>query len=393
MRAYPSWLLLVAGSAVVASSAPVQGRQPPLGIAVAQAKREAAAAELLRQRAERAAGEARGEAERLRLQRLAAAQAISAQEARISSADAEALLLRARLGAQRQALAREQAPVSSLLAGLAMIGRRPPLTLLAGANSPRELIKVKALVEAITPHIRARSAALATRLDEGRALEQAALAARGRAVQSRELLQRHKVELAALEARALQLAERSGAQAAGAGDVVLVREEQAALLERQGASGRRSSALAAELARLGPAPARPGAARSSPPPLNYLLPARAPISEGLGNLSDSGIRSRGVLLATRRGTPVVAPASGTVLFSGPFRDYDGLVIIDHGGGWRSILVNVGTVTARGSTVAIGERLGTALGPVEVQLQHRGRPVSAAIIAGSSALLSKDPKSR
>jgi carboxyl-terminal processing protease len=39
------------------------------------------------------------------------------------------------------------------------------------------------------------------------------------------------------------------------------------------------------------------------------------------------------------------------------------------------------------------RLGTALGPVEVQLQHRGRPVSAAIIAGSSALLSKDLKSR
>ena len=27
-------------------------------------------------------------------------------------------------------------------------------------------------------------------------------------------------------------------------------------------------------------------------------------------------------------------------FSGPFRDYDGVLIIDHGGGWMSLIVNV-----------------------------------------------------
>lgn len=387
------WVLLAAGSAAVASSAPVQHQQQPLDLAVAQAKREAAAAEALQQRAERAAGEARGEAQRLRLQQLAAAQAIAAEEARISSADAEALLLRTRLGAQRQALAKERAPVSSLLAGLAMIGRRPPLTLLAGADSPQELVKVKLLVEAIAPHIRARSAALSARLDHGRALEQAALAARGRAVESRAQLERRKMELAELETRALELAARSGTQAAGAGDVVIAREEQAMLLERQGAGGRRSLAMAAELARFGPAPQRPGAAPTPRPPLAYRLPAAAPVRVGLGNLSDSGVRSRGVTLATRRGTRIAAPASGTILFAGPFKEYDGIVIIDHKAGWRSVLVNVGSAAAKGSTVGIGEPLGTALGPVEVQLQHHGKPVSAAIIAGSSALLSKAPKSR
>lgn len=387
------WVLLAAGSAAVASSAPVQHQQQPLDLALAQAEREAAAAEALRQRAERAAGEARGEAQRLRLQQLAAAQAIAAEEARISSTDAEALLLRTRLGAQRQALAKERAPVSSLLAGLAMIGRRPPLTLLAGADSPQELVKVKLLVEAIAPHIRGRSAALAARLDHGRAFEQAALAARGRAVESRAQLERRKVELAGLETRALRLAARSGTQAAGAGDMVIAREEQAMLLERQGAGGRRSLAMAAELARLGPAPQRPGAEPTIRPPLAYRLPAAAPVREGLGNLSDSGVRSRGVTLATRRGARIAAPASGTILFAGPFKEYDGIVIIDHNAGWRSVLVNVGSAAAKGSTVGIGEPLGTALGPVEVQLQHRGKPVSAAIIAGSSALLSKAPKSR
>lgn len=388
-----SLLVLVAGSGAVAASAPVQSEQQPLDLAVQQARREAAAAEALQQRAERAAQAARGDAERLRLQQLAAAQAIAFEEARISSADAEALLLRARLSAGRQALARQQAPVSSLLGGLAMIARRPPLALLAGADSPRDLIKVKLLVAAITPHIQARSAALAARLNQGRALEQAALAARGRAVRSRQQLEQRKLELAALESKALQLAEQSGGQAVGAGDVMIARGEQAALLERRGASGRRSTALAAELARLGAAPAGPGRAQPQPPPpLDYRLPAPARVTEGLGNLSDNGVRSRGVTLATLPGAAIVAPASGTIVFSGPFRDYDGIVIIDHGGGWRSVLVNVGSTAARGDKVAIGARLGTALGPVEVQLQHRGRPVSAAIIAGSSALLSKASKS-
>jgi septal ring factor EnvC (AmiA/AmiB activator) len=382
------WLLLAAGSAAVASSAPRQSEQPPLDVEIQQARQEAAAAEALRQRAERAAGEARGEAERLRLQQLAAAQAIAAEEARISSADAEARLLRARLEAQRQALARARAPTSSLLAGLVIIGRRPPLTLLAGADSPRELVKVKLLVDAIAPHIAERSSALAAQLESGRALEQAALAARSRALSSRRQLEQRKVELAALETKALQLAEESGGQALGAGDIALTREEQAALLERQGASGRRSRALAAELARLGPAPVPFGPRPLPRPPLDYRLPVAAPVIEGLGTLNANGVRSRGVTLATRRGAAITAPASGTILFAGPFREYDGVVIIDHGNGWRSVLVNVGSSAARGSRITIAQALGTALGPTEVQLQHRGRPVSAAIIAGSSALLSK-----
>ena len=66
-------------------------------------------------------------------------------------------------------------------------------------------------------------------------------------------------------------------------------------------------------------------------------------------------------------------------------------IIDHGNGWKSVLVNAGTKLRRGVTVAIGEQLGIALGPVEIQLQHRGLAVSPALIAGSSAVLSNGSK--
>lgn len=393
MRALsPTWVLLAAGSAAIAASTPVQPQRLPLDMQIRQARQEAAAAEAEQKRAERAAAEARNEAARLHLEQIAAAQAIAAEEARISSADAEAQLLRARLTLQRRQLAQQRAPLSSLLAGLALMGQRPALIMLADARSPEELVKVKLLLEAVTPTIRARSAALAAELGRGQALEQAALAARARALRSRDELDRRKLRLARLEVRASELAEKRGGEALGAGDVLIAREEEAARLEREGSGAPLAVGVARQLARLGPAPIRPGSAPPPRPPLAYRLPAAAPVLEGLGSLSETGVRSRGLTLATRRGRPVVAPAAGTILFAGPFQDYDGVVIIDHGSGWRSVLVNVGSPAAKGSRIGTGQPLGAAFGPIEVQLQHQGRPVSAALIAGSSALLSNEPKS-
>ncbi len=126
-------------------------------------------------------------------------------------------------------------------------------------------------------------------------------------------------------------------------------------------------------------------------PFAYVLPVQAQVGEGLGAVDDSGVRSRGISFATYRGAPVVAPASGVVRFSGPFRDYDGIVIIDHGGGWLSLIVNVSTALTPGDKVDLGDPLGRALGPIEVELSHNGQRFSPALIAGSSQTLSKTMK--
>jgi septal ring factor EnvC (AmiA/AmiB activator) len=105
----------------------------------------------------------------------------------------------------------------------------------------------------------------------------------------------------------------------------------------------------------------------------------------------SGVRSRGLTLATGRGTPVIAPAGGVVRFSGPFRDYDGVVIIDHGGGWLTLLLNVASQAKTGTRIRAGQPIGRALGPVGVELSQNGRRVSPAIIAGSSGSLSNNAK--
>jgi septal ring factor EnvC (AmiA/AmiB activator) len=89
--------------------------------------------------------------------------------------------------------------------------------------------------------------------------------------------------------------------------------------------------------------------------------------------------------------PVTAPAGGTVKFAGPFRDYDGVLIIDHGGGWLSVIVNVASPLHPGDRVALGQEIGRALGPLQVELSQNGHRISPALIAGSSQTMSKDPK--
>ena len=88
---------------------------------------------------------------------------------------------------------------------------------------------------------------------------------------------------------------------------------------------------------------------------------------------------------------VTAPADGVVRFAGPFRDYDGVLIVDHGGGWLSVIVNVASELHAGDRLRLGDPVGRALGPLEVELSHNGLRISPALIAGSSVSLSKSPK--
>ena len=125
--------------------------------------------------------------------------------------------------------------------------------------------------------------------------------------------------------------------------------------------------------------------------VSYILPANVPVTTGLGSVSESGVSSRGLTLATPRGLPVVAPAAGIVRFSGPFRNFDGIVLIDHGNGWMSVLLNIVSPLKAGSRVRLGDPIGRSLGPLGVELSQNGRRVSPAIIAGSSQTLSKGSK--
>ena len=385
-------LLLLLPVLAAAASAPVQPRVETVDEALKRARAEASAADARVRTLEQAAGRARDDASRLRARQAAAAEAISAAEARISAADAQARIIAARLSIQRARLREQQRPTASLLAGLAMMARRPPLLALADGASTDEFVRVRLLLDASLPVIRRRSAILSARLARGQNLERGVIAARQASAQSRAALVERRAAFARLEQQALLSAEDSGHAAINAGDVAIASNEELEELAGDAESVRSGAQLARELAALGPAPFGPAPNKRRPsPPIAYRLPVAAPLLQGLGEIDDSGVRSRGLTFATRRGRPVVIPATGIIRFAGPFRAYDGIVIIDHGGGWMSLILNVATSLPAGTRVRGGDPLGRALGRLGVELSHNGQHLSPALIAGSSATLSNTAK--
>jgi septal ring factor EnvC (AmiA/AmiB activator) len=379
---------------LLAASAPVARAPSPISSALERARAEQAAAAAEARRLEQVAAKAQGEAARLRAEQAAAAQALEAAEARITVADAELRALAVTLAAHRAELQRRQQPISSLLAGLAMMARRPPLIAIAEQASTDDYVKVWMLLDSTLPVIRRRTAALSAELASDRQLERQTAGARKELAASRQDLLVRRERFAALEQRAIQSADRAGGQALNAGDVALAAGEDIGRLRNAEIDRRSAWATAAEVEALDPAPQRPVAGTETGPAfptIAYRLPALAPLTDGWGEVSRSGVKSRGTTLATARGAPIVAPASGVIRFSGPFGQHDGVVIIDHGGGWKSLLLDVSSPLKVGQRVTIGQPLGRALGPISVELSQNGRRLSPALIAGSSGSLSNARK--
>ena len=90
----------------------------------------------------------------------------------------------------------------------------------------------------------------------------------------------------------------------------------------------------------------------------FTLPLAGSVVAGFGAEQPGLPRSRGLTIAVRPGAQAVAPAAGRVAFAGPYRGYGQIVIIEHGGGWTSLVTGLAALDA-----SVGQRLvpGSPLG--------------------------------
>jgi murein DD-endopeptidase MepM/ murein hydrolase activator NlpD len=118
----------------------------------------------------------------------------------------------------------------------------------------------------------------------------------------------------------------------------------------------------------------------------FLLPARGVLTSGFGYRWHPIFRIRrmhtGIDIAAPRGTPVMAAASGGVLYTGWFGGYGKIVVLDHGGGvstlyghLSAILVPKGRRVTRGQVIGRVGSTGYSTGPhVHFEVRINGRPV-------------------
>ncbi len=350
-------------------------------LADARAQKLTAAAEAATEAAQKTASEAAALAARIQQ----AEAGIEAARARLAIAKDKRARLTARLAAKQE-------PTARLAAALQTAARRPLALAALQPGSLEDVVHVRAVMASAVPQIRARTASLRADLDRGRALEAQASAAVEQLRSGESALLQRRSQLAALEqqqrlasrttqAAALREAERALALAEEArdldglvgklGEVAMLRDELAALP----GPVLRPADLAAPLP---PEPA-PAPSASAPPPSDFQLPVQGRTLVGFGAKRESGLASTGLTLAPARQAQVVAPARGRVAFAGAYRGFGRIVIIEHAGGWTSLVTGLERVdVAVGDAVIGGSPVGRAAGgasPVTIELRRDGKPVN------------------
>lgn len=344
---------------------------------LASAKRAQAAA-LERSRAlDAAAATARSEADAAQVRQAAVAARVAAAEAEIEAARAQVALVERRLAFERGRLAERQAPTVRLVAALQSFARRPAIAAIAQPGTTADLVHVRAALASVAPFVAARSAELRHTVERTGALRAQAAAATRSLADSRAALERERVELARAEANSRLRSATLRRTALVESDRALALGEDARDIVDQMELSGITAATRESLDRLsGPLPRPGGQGTAQPGPAPYRLPAAGQVVTGLGEVSENGVRARGLTVATWPGAAVVAPAAGRVVFARRFRSYGTVVILDHGKGWSTLVsgldragVRVGERVVQG--MAIGRAPDRAAPRITTELRRRG----------------------
>ena len=138
----------------------------------------------------------------------------------------------------------------------------------------------------------------------------------------------------------------------------------------------------------------PPAMRLQPPPADLpafpkqmgglIQPARGEIAAKFGQKTDAFGEGKGLVIATRSGAQVVTPFDGQIVFEGPFRSYGQILIIEHRGGYHTVLAGLAHVdVVVGQWLKAGEPVGAMIDTAQgrpqlyVELRRSGQPFDPA----------------
>lgn len=381
--------MLATGSLVSAQVPSLAEQKGRLDAASAQSR----AAEARSRALERAAERERDRAAQARAREAAAAERIKAAEADIRAARARIAIVDRLLLSQRTRVAERQGPIMRLIAALQSMARRPVALGLVQPGSTEDMVHVRAVLGTVMPVVDARTADVRAELARVRRLRATAQGAVANLRDGRRRLEEQRLALVRLEAEHRARSQQFGHDAMVESDRAIALGERARDLLDQMESIGEAAELAQELQALPgplPRPPQPGESPSPPPAARagapYRLPVAGQVVTGFGELSPTGVRARGVTLAPAPAAPAVAPAAGKVLYASPYRTYGGIVIIDHGRGWTSLITGLEAIAVRkGETVRQGQPIGRAAGGdaprVTVELRRRGQPMDLAQLLG------------
>ncbi len=349
------------------------------------------------------------EVEKVRRSAIEAAFKAQSHGARMSELEEELEALEAERDTISEQLWSRRTQLSALLSGMQKLATQPPEALLVHPNAPVNAVRASLLLRAVVPRVQAEAASLRVELDrlavlrseienQQAKLENVNLALIEESARLEQLLnrkrllqdettrerdaERRRLDKLADQARDVRsLIERLELDRKATRDRILKEAERAmaaAERARQEAQGREAAKLEAEAVRKrqeaeqqrreAEQQTQLAARRDDPPPQlreftgqrgSLIMPTQGKVVRGYGSKDEYGVPSKGIVIETRGSAPVVSPYDGRVVFSGPFRGYGQILLIEHGGGYHTLLAGLGRIdTEVGQWVLAGEPVAT-----------------------------------
>lgn len=350
--------------------------------ALRDAKAKAAAAERRSEFLRQEASNAANAADRIVAQRAVLAAEIDAAAAQIDAANARIAIISRRQRAQRAQLGQDSEPVLRLNAALQQMTGKPTALMMAQPGQRTDYIHLRAVMATVQPEITRRTSALRQQIAVQNELGAQELVALKSLNDARSRLRSRRASLAMLEGSVRGKAGDFSADAAIEFEQAIAQGERARDIVSNIDTLRLSSEKAAALAALdGPSLRSGTVTKGAAVGRAYLIPDRGEVIFGFSELNPTGYRERGLRLSLPPSSAVTAPAGGRVTYAGTYRSFGQIVIIEHGGGWTTLVTNLESlVVAKGATVAQSAVLGRARSDrpeITLELRRNGRVMDIA----------------
>jgi septal ring factor EnvC (AmiA/AmiB activator) len=386
---FPILLFAVAGLPIgpVAAQTPERGAAPPPPTAADQLRAAQKKLDDARGKAaalQKKAEELEQDIQRIREGLVGAARVIQHHEHRIDELETRLAELAERRQEIEDLFKARRAQLGQVLAALQRMARNPPEALIAQPVSPADTVRSAILLRAVLPRLEGEARMLGERLAELAEARRETEASRAELDGELGKLEGQRNVLKTLLGRKSRLRRRTVQETTEAGRQAQEMSKRAASLqelvvklhELQAEQKRRQAdAQAAGAARAGQAPGQNGAgARTAvaalPPPRGFTgkafddakgslpFPVIGRVVARYGQTITSGRAHKGLTMETAGGAQVIAPYEGKVVFSGPFRGYGQLLIMEHTGGYHTLLAGMARIDAAvGHWLLVGEPVG------------------------------------
>ncbi|MGB0719695.1 MAG: murein hydrolase activator EnvC family protein, partial [Bdellovibrionales bacterium] len=258
-------------------------------------------------------------------------------------------------------LDKDRASIARMILAVQRLRRTPPEAMVAKPGAPINTARSAMLMRNILPALNTQMKEIRTKLDEMKTIRASLNIKRSDVLKTAKTLAAQQEELNAL------VQKREGLYASVQDDIkdrqAKVKEisAQAKTLaelvqklerERAEAAKKRDESRPQSIARAPRATPLPQAGKPQ-------LPLQGIITTAYNENDALGAKSKGLSIEGRGGALIVAPMGGTVRFAGHFKSYGNMVILEHTGGYHSLIAGLEKIdTVVDQNVSAGEPIGT-----------------------------------